>query len=91
MDLSLAIPYAAHDGAQALKEALGLCPTSKLLYATDATRFAEVYVVAAALHREALAGALGHLVDSRWMTQPEAVDAGRQVLNGNARRVYRLK
>jgi predicted TIM-barrel fold metal-dependent hydrolase len=88
MDLSLTIPLAAHDGARALEEALGLCPTSKLLYATDATRFPEVYLVAAALHREALAGALGNLVDAGWLTQTEAIEAGRDVLSGNARRIY---
>ena len=90
MDLSLAIPMAAHDGVRALEEALGLCPTSKLLYATDATRFPEVYLVAAALHREALAGALGQLVNTGWLMQSEAVEAGRQVLSGNARRIYEL-
>jgi predicted TIM-barrel fold metal-dependent hydrolase len=90
MDLSLAIPLAAHDGARALEEALGLCPTTKLLYATDATRFAEVYLVAAALHREALAAAFGNLVDTGWLTPTEAVEAGRQVLSDNARRIYPL-
>jgi predicted TIM-barrel fold metal-dependent hydrolase len=90
MDLSLAIPLAAHDGARALEEALGLCPTSKLLYATDATRFPEAYLVAAALHREALASAFGRLVETGWLTQTEAVEAGRQVLSGNAGRIYPL-
>ncbi len=90
MDLSLAIPMAAHDGARALSEALGLCPLSKLLYATDATRYAEVFLVASALHREALAAALGGLVDGGWLSQDEAVAAGRAVLAGNARRLYRL-
>ena len=90
MDLSLAIPMAAHDGARALLEALGLCPTSKILYATDATRFPEVYLVAAALHREAMAGALGHLVETGWLMQREAIEAGRQVLSGNARRIYQV-
>jgi uncharacterized protein len=90
MDLSLAIPMAAHDGSRALREALGLCPTTKLLYATDATRFPEVYLVAAALHREALASALGDLVNAGWLTQPEGIEVGRQVLNGNAKRIYQL-
>ena len=90
MDLSLAVPLAAHDGARALEEALGLCPTSKLLYATDATRFPEAYLVAAALHREAMASAFGRLVDTGWLTQTEAVEGGRQVLSGNARRIYPL-
>ena len=90
MDLSLAIHLAGQDGARALQEALGLCPTSKLLYATDASRLAEVYLVAAVLYREALADALGRLVDSDWLTRAEAVEAGRQVLSGNAKRVYQL-
>lgn len=90
MDLSLAIPLAAHDGARALEEALGLCPTSKVLYASDANRYPEVYLVAAALHREALGGALGHLVETGWLTHTEAVEAGRQVLSENARRIYQL-
>ena len=90
MDLSLAVPLAAHDGVRALEEALGLCPTTKLLYATDATRFPEVYLAAAALHREALASAFGRLVENGWLTQTEAVEAGRQVLSGNARRIYPL-
>jgi len=90
MDLSLAIHLAAEDGARALEEALGLCPTSKLLYATDASRFPEAYFVAAALYREALARAFGWLVDLDWLTRGEAVAAGKQVLSGNARRLYQL-
>ena len=90
MDLSLTIHLAGQDGARALEEALGLCPTSKLLYATDASRFAEVYLVAAVLYREALGGALGRLVDSDWLTRAEAVEAGRHVLSGNAKTIYQL-
>ena len=90
MDLSLAIPLAATDGAAALQEALGICPWTKLLYATDASRLPEMFFVAAALHREALAGALGALVAAQWLTLEEARDAGREVLAGNARRLYRL-
>jgi predicted TIM-barrel fold metal-dependent hydrolase len=85
MDLSLAIPMAGADGVQALKEALGLCPFSKLLYATDATRYPEVYLVAALAYRDALAAALAELFDTA-----TALDAGRQVLAANARRLYPL-
>ena len=90
MDLSLTIPFAALDGVRAMREALGLCPTSKLLYASDATRYPEVYLVAATLHREALAETLGELVERRVMSRSAAVEAGRQVLAGNARRLYPL-
>jgi hypothetical protein len=68
-----------------------LCPTTKLLYASDASRFPEAYFVAAALYREALAGALRRLVEGGWLTHAEAVQAGRQVLESNARRIYPLR
>jgi uncharacterized protein len=90
MDLSLAIPLAAADGARALHEALGLCPWTKLLYASDASRLPELYFVAGVLHRQALADALGGLVDDGTLAPAEAAEAGRQVLAGNARRLYRL-
>jgi hypothetical protein len=73
-----------------MKETLGLCPTSKLLYASDASRYPEVFFVAAALHREALAEALSELIDRKLLSEPAAVSAGRQVLAENARRLYRL-
>ena len=90
MDLSLAIPMAGADGARALQEALGLCPWTKLLYASDASRLPELYFVAATFYRQALAAAFGDLVSEGTLTPVEAVEAGRQVLAGNARRVYEL-
>jgi len=91
MDLSLTIPFAGLEGGRAMREALGLCPTSKLLYASDASRYPEVFFVAAAAHREALADALGELVEHRILDIGTAANAGRQVLAENARRVYNLK
>ena len=90
MDLSLAIPLAAADGARAMREALGLCPWSKLLYATDASRLPEAYFVAATLHREALGAALSELVGLGALSRDEAAEAGRAVLAGNAVSLYRL-
>jgi len=91
MDLSLTIPFAGLDGGRAMREALGLCPTSKLLYASDASRYPEVFLVAATAHREALAEALGELVDRGIMNTATEASAGRQVLAENARRVYHLE
>jgi predicted TIM-barrel fold metal-dependent hydrolase len=92
MDLSLTIPFAGLEGGRAMREALGLCPTSKLLYASDASRYPEVFFVAASAHREALATALGELVDDHQILSiAAAADAGRQVLAENARRIYKLK
>ncbi len=90
MDLSLTLPLAALDGQRAMREALGLCPWTKLLYASDASRLPEIYFVAAAVHREALAGAFGEFVDRGILSRDEAVAAGVQVLSSNARRVYNL-
>jgi predicted TIM-barrel fold metal-dependent hydrolase len=90
MDLSLTIPFAGLEGGRAMREALGLCPTSKLLYASDASRYPEVFLVAATAHREALADALGELVDRHIMDITTAANAGRQVLAENAKHVYGL-
>ena len=91
MDLSLTIPFAGLEGGRAMREALGLCPTSKLLYASDASRYPEVFLVAATAHREALADALGELVDLGIMDTATAGSAGRQVLAENARRIYNIR
>lgn len=91
MDLSLTLPLAGLDGGRALREALGLCPWTKLLYASDASRLPEVFLVAAAVHREALAGAFAELVSQGILSHDEAVAAGAQVLAENARRLYRLR
>lgn len=90
MDLSLTLPLAGLDGGRAMRETLGLCPWTKILYASDASRLPEIYFVAAAVHREALAGALGEFVDRGILSLEEAGVAGTQVLSGNARRVYNL-
>jgi hypothetical protein len=90
MDVSLAIPLAALDGARAMAETLGLCPWGKLLYATDASRLPEVYFVAAALHREALADAFAACMQAGILDAAEAAEAGRRVLTGNAARLYRI-
>jgi uncharacterized protein len=90
MDLSLTLPLAALDGQHAMREVLGLCPWTKVLYASDASRLPEIYFVAAAVHREALAGAFAEFVDRGILNRDEAVAAGVQVLSANARHVYNL-
>lgn len=90
MDLSLTLPLAGLDGKRAMRETLGLCPWTKLLYASDASRLPEIYFVGAALHREAMAGAFGEFVDQGILTHEQAAAAGVEVLSRNARRVYSL-
>jgi uncharacterized protein len=91
MDLSLAVPLAALDARRAMAETLGLCPWSKLLYASDASRLPEMYLVASLQYREALARGFGELVAAGALDLAEAESAGRLVLAGNARGLYGLE
>jgi uncharacterized protein len=76
-DLSLTIPHVSRPRA-VLEEALELAPVSKLLYASDAARTPELYLLAANWWRDALADVLDREADAR------------MILRDNALRVYRL-
>lgn len=76
-DLSLTIPHVSRP-VTALEEALELAPISKLLYASDAARTPELYLLAATWWRDALAQVLTEEQDAR------------MILRENARALYRL-
>jgi uncharacterized protein len=83
-DLSLTIPHVSRPAA-ALDEALELAPVSKLLYASDAARTPELYLLAATWWRDALAEVLPALLgDAR------APAAASMIMRENALSVYRL-
>ena len=84
-DLSLTIPHVARPAA-ALYEALELAPASKLLYASDASRTPELYLLAARWWREAL----GEVLPALLPEEEDAATAARLILRENARAVYRL-
>jgi len=84
-DLSLTIPHVARP-AEALRQALELAPVSKLLYASDAARTPELYLLAAIWWRDALAEVLPELLPD------DAVEgAAAMILRENARALYRLE
>jgi len=83
-DLSLTIPHVSRP-AEALREALELAPVSKLLYASDAARTPELYLLAAAWWRDALAEVL-----SEALPAAGADAAARLILRENAFALYRL-
>ena len=83
-DVSLTIPHVARPAA-ALYEALELAPVSKLLYASDASRTPELYLLGARWWRESLAEVLPGL-----LPQVAAAEAARMILRENALAVYRL-
>jgi uncharacterized protein len=83
-DLSLTIPHVSRP-AEMVRQALELAPASKLLYASDAARTPELYLLAARWWRAALAEVLGAEFPAA-----EAERVGAMILRENARRVYRL-
>ncbi len=86
LDVGLAIPHVGARAAAVLAEALELAPFHKLLFSSDAYGLAELYLVAAASFREALAEVLGGLGASAGDCDRIATMIGC----GNARRVYGL-
>ncbi|MBV8219575.1 MAG: amidohydrolase family protein, partial [Solirubrobacterales bacterium] len=86
LDVGLAIPHVGRRAAAVLAETLELAPFHKLLYSSDAYGLAELYVVAAALFREALTEVLEALRIGPGDRERIAAMIG----SGNARRVYAL-
>jgi predicted TIM-barrel fold metal-dependent hydrolase len=84
-DLSLTIPHVARP-AEMVRQALELAPVSKLLYASDAARTPELYLLAATWWREALAEVLAEALDPA-----HAEEAGTRILRGNALALYDLR
>jgi hypothetical protein len=84
IDLSLTIPHVSRPAA-VLAEAVELAPLSKLLYASDAVRTPELYLLAARWWRDALAEVLGAL-----LTERAAQRGAELILRDNARALYRL-
>jgi predicted TIM-barrel fold metal-dependent hydrolase len=84
LDVSLTIPHVWR-ASEAVREAIELAPTSKLLYASDASRTPELYHLAARGWRAALAEVLGEALEPG-----EAAAAARRILRDNAIALYGL-
>jgi len=90
LDLSLAIPLAEPTAELLVTEALGLCPVTKLLAASDGHSYPEMHWWGATVWRRALGRVLDAEVAAGTLDQPAATAAARDVLAGNATRLYRL-
>jgi hypothetical protein len=88
VDLSLAIMLVPQRGPELVAQALELAPVTKLMFASDASRLPEVYLLATVRGRESLARALGGLVADGFLDEHRALAWAELVLAGNARRVY---
>jgi predicted TIM-barrel fold metal-dependent hydrolase len=91
LDLSLAVTLLPHRAPELLAEALELAPPSKLLFATDASRLPEMFLLGTRWWRESLARTLARFVDDDFVEEPRARQWAELILAGNARRLYRFR
>lgn len=90
MDVGLAIPHVSSEIPAIWRQALGLTPTSKILFSTDAYSIPEIYWLAARWGRWGLAKVLGELIEIGALTEGEALEAATQMLHRNAAQLYGL-
>ena len=91
VDLSLTIPLLGGEGAElAIRSALGLCPWTKLLAASDGHSYPEMHWRGMRLWRTALGRVLANEVLAGRMDEVEVEPIARAVLSGNSERVYQL-
>lgn len=91
VDLSYAIPFlSVREMVQFTREAFGVAPSSKLLYASDAVWIPELYFMSAMDGRRVLAEVLEEMVSDGDMTARDAEVSAEAVLRGNATCLYGL-
>jgi hypothetical protein len=87
-DFGLANPQAAAEIPAVLRQLLALAPTSKVLYSSDASSIPEIFWLAARWGRRALGVVLDELMGLGAVSPTEALGIARQILGGNAARLY---
>ena len=91
LDLSYGIPLLGYSEMLSFtRQALGVAPSSKLMYSSDGIGVPELHWISAIDGRRVLGEALAELVAYGELSLPEAEAAGEGVLQGNATRLYRL-
>jgi predicted TIM-barrel fold metal-dependent hydrolase len=91
LDLSYGIPLLGYGEMLSFtRQALGVAPSSKLMYSSDGIGVPELHWISATDGRRVLGDTLGELVAHGELSIPEAEAAGESVLSGNATRLYGL-
>jgi len=90
IDMGLAIPHTSSEIPAIWRQVLGLTPTSKVLFSTDAYSIPEIFWLAARWGRRGLATVLDELIDLGALTQDEAITAATEILHDNAAHLYGL-
>ena len=91
LDLSYGIPLLGYGEMLSFtRQALGVAPSSKLVYSSDGIEVPELHWMSAMDGRRVIGAALGDMVDHGELTLTEAEAAGEGILRTNAKRLYRL-
>jgi uncharacterized protein len=89
LDLSYGIPLLGYGEMLSFtRQALGVAPSSKLMYSSDGIGVPELHWISAIDGRRAIGQVLGELVSHRELDLPDAEAAGDDVLRANATRLY---
>jgi predicted TIM-barrel fold metal-dependent hydrolase len=91
LDLSYGIPLLGYGEMLSFtRQALGVAPSSKLMYSSDGRGVPELHWISAIDGRRVIGEALGELVSRRELDLAAAEATGEDVLHANATRLYRL-
>jgi predicted TIM-barrel fold metal-dependent hydrolase len=89
-DVGLAIPHLAAEIPTMLRQLLGLAPSTKVVYSSDASQIPELFWLAARWGRRGLGTVLDELMALGALDGGEALAVGQRVLGGNAAGIYGL-
>ncbi|PHH68757.1 hypothetical protein CDD80_7274 [Ophiocordyceps camponoti-rufipedis] len=90
-DIGEVFPFLGRDAQEGvLRQMLGLCPASKILWSTDGHWFPETYFLAVVQMREVFEKVLGGFVRKGDLSLGQAVGLVEDVLFNNSNRLYRL-
>ncbi len=91
LDLSYGIPLLGYGEMLSFtRQALGVAPSSKLMYSSDGIGVPELHWIGAIDGRRVLGETLGEMVSHGELSLPEAETVGENILLTNARRLYGL-
>jgi predicted TIM-barrel fold metal-dependent hydrolase len=91
LDLSYGIPLLGYGEMLSFtRQALGVAPSSKLMYSSDGIGVPELHWISAIDGRRVIGEALGELVSQGEQDLSDAGVAGESILRANATRLYRL-
>jgi hypothetical protein len=91
LDLAYGIPFMSAPELLAMtRQALGMAPLSKIMASTDAGTIPELFWRGARMARTCVSRAVAELAASGDLTRRQAAGAVEAILDGNARRLYRL-